>query len=157
VSSAWVSFHISVYLLTQGSPRRLPEIMVAWSREFPSLPSFDTFISRLSSSVQLYRKMIPPDNFLYDRLIYEQALFWLLEHDLVIRLHTYVRILASAKIKGIARQRHVEAHIARLQVGGGKHGQPTPSSGGKGSIKGGSSDGKFGRWRRRLLRICPAS
>jgi hypothetical protein len=92
--------------------------------------------------------MIPHDNFLYDRLIYEQALFWLLEHDLVIRLHTYVRIVASAKIKGIARQRHVEAHIARLQVGGGKHGQPAPSSGGKGSIKGGSSDGKFGMWRK---------
>ncbi len=34
-------------------------------------------------------------------------------------------MVASAKIKGIARQRHVEAHIAKLQLqmGGGRHGR----------------------------------
>jgi hypothetical protein len=96
--------------------RRLPEVMAEWHQEFPTLPSFDAFFSKLSSSIQPYRKLIPNDTFAAERTTYERALYWLLEQDLVVQLHTYVRMVASAKVKGIARQRHFEAHMSKLRL-----------------------------------------
>ncbi len=87
--------------------------MANWAATFPHLPSFDAFMSQLSTTTLALHRQTPAE-----RDAHEQALAWLLEHDLVIQIHTYIRVFASAKVKTVARQRHVEAHMARLDPTG---------------------------------------
>lgn len=78
--------------------------MSEWTSEFPFLPNFATFISRISAEPVPYRKFLPSPILESDRQEYTRALYWLLAHDLVIQAHEYVRIIATVKVKQAAKE-----------------------------------------------------
>jgi hypothetical protein len=86
---------------------RIPIICAGWAKEFPSLPSWPTFISRISAAPQPYRRLIPQFNgeiVLSDREEYTRALYWLISHDLVVQAHDHVKIVATKATKQKARK-----------------------------------------------------
>lgn len=91
--------------------------MSEWSSEFPYLPNFATFISRISAEPVPYRKFLPTPILESDRQEYTRALYWLLAHDLVIQAHEYVRIIATVKTKRAAKEdyEHERASAREMQ------------------------------------------
>jgi hypothetical protein len=97
--------HIQTKLKRVSS--RIPIICTEWAKEFPGLPSWPSFISRISASPQPYRKLIPQyagEITLADREEYTRALYWLISHGLVIQAHEHVKIVATKETKDKARR-----------------------------------------------------
>jgi hypothetical protein len=89
---------------------------VEWAKEFPTLPSWPTFIGQISASPQPYRKLIPQINGeirLADREEYTRALYWLISHGLVIQAHDHVKIVATKETKEKASRELEEERKAR--------------------------------------------
>ncbi|WWC72973.1 uncharacterized protein I206_106937 [Kwoniella pini CBS 10737] len=70
-----------------------------YSREFPTLPTFTAFISKISSSPSPFRDILPSDPDLSTRKLYMSALIWLLKQDLVVQVHTRARVFARKEVK----------------------------------------------------------
>ena len=96
--------------------RSIPIICAEWAKEFPTLPSWPTFIGRISASPQPYRKLIPQIDGgirLADREEYTRALYWLISHGLVIQAHDHVKIVATKETKEKASRELEEERKAR--------------------------------------------
>ncbi|WVW79498.1 hypothetical protein I302_101467 [Kwoniella bestiolae CBS 10118] len=70
-----------------------------FSRDFPTLPSFTSFISLISSSPIPFRDILPSDPDMSIRRLYMSALIWLLKQDLVVQVHTRARVYARKEVK----------------------------------------------------------
>jgi hypothetical protein len=95
-------YHLISLLAADLQHNRIPIICAGWAKEFPSLPSWPTFISRISATPQPYRRLIPQFNgeiVLSDREEYTRALYWLISHDLVVQAHDHVKIVATKATK----------------------------------------------------------
>lgn len=80
------------------------------------MPSWPTFIGRISASPQPYRKLIPQldgEIRLADREEYTRALYWLISHGLVIQAHDHVKIVATKETKEKASRELEEERKAR--------------------------------------------
>ncbi|WVF65410.1 hypothetical protein IAT40_000137 [Kwoniella sp. CBS 6097] len=70
-----------------------------FTRQFPQLPPFATFISSISASPAFYRNILPADPDQATRREYMAALIWLLKQDLVVQAHTRARVFARKEVK----------------------------------------------------------
>ncbi|WVR08929.1 hypothetical protein IAU60_005988 [Kwoniella sp. DSM 27419] len=70
-----------------------------FTRQFPDLPPFPAFISKISASPAPFRDILPSDPDMDTRREYMAALIWLLKHDLVVQAHTRVRVFARKEVK----------------------------------------------------------
>ncbi|WVQ93083.1 hypothetical protein IAU59_000147 [Kwoniella sp. CBS 9459] len=70
-----------------------------FTRQFPHLPPFATFISQISASPAPFREILPPNPDPATRQEYMTALIWLLKQDLVVQAHTRARVFARKEVK----------------------------------------------------------
>ena len=76
-----------------------------FSTRFRSLPKLGSFLASISEHPTHYRYCLPkdvqnqPNQKFGERLVYFEALIWLMKHDLVIQVHIRARIYARPEIK----------------------------------------------------------
>lgn len=106
-----------LYALNQTSPYSIPIICAEWAKEFPTLPPWPSFISRISASPVPYRRLLPDSGENpSEREEWTRALYWLLSHDLVIQTHDHFKVIVNQEIKEKARKEvYSEELLKRLE------------------------------------------
>lgn len=77
----------------------LHKYTIEFQKAFPSLPLLPCFISMISASPVSFAKHLPPHPTESARLLWMNALIWLLKNDLVVQVHSRTRIFASPQVK----------------------------------------------------------
>ncbi|BGP22893.1 nitrogen permease regulator 3 [Rhodotorula toruloides] len=102
-----VSLKGAYALSTEFPVKQLPSIVASFGDTFPALPPLPVLLSQLSPA-EPFASIVPSAQ----RASHLNALVWLLQHEVVEKQRTYVRIVASEEIK-----RATSAHWASGKSG----------------------------------------
>lgn len=82
----------------------IDQYAIRFARLFPDLPPLQALIASISAIPRQFKDAIPSDamNSAKSRQVYMEALIWLIKQDLVVQVHTRVRVYARSEIKEVA-------------------------------------------------------
>jgi hypothetical protein len=82
----------------------IDQYAIRFARLFPDLPPLQALIASVSAIPRQFKDAIPAEamSTAMSRQVYMDALIWLIKQDLVVQVHTRVRVYARAEIKEVA-------------------------------------------------------
>lgn len=86
---------------------RLGVLSRVWAQAFPEVAPLPVFLSQLSSSFRALSALFPAR---HQRELALDVLIWLLRHDVVVKMHIRLRLIATESVKRRTAERSRERH-----------------------------------------------
>lgn len=87
---------------------RLGSLSYNWAQTFPDVAPLPVFLSQLSSSTSRTLSNLFPAR--HQRELALEVLIWLLRHEVVVKMHIRLRLIATESVKRRTAERRVERH-----------------------------------------------